>query len=159
MSGLQLVKNTINHAPDFLHSSSSTLLPFFQGGNRITGKPELAGFFFFFFFCRLFLFAWKIHLLEKSTGGTASWFIALSLWSFLFWESYCVRTGVGLSLGNEINKGYILVFQALWCGNLLRRTEKGWFVKLLCCSCRTLNTTPMGRPRLEAVSQVLIGTL
>lgn len=66
----------------------------------------------------------------------------------------------GLSLGNEINKEYILVFQALWCGNLLRRTEKkGWFAKLLCCSCRPLNTALMGRPRLEADSLVLPRTL
>lgn len=31
----------------------------------------------------------------------------------------------GLSLGNGINKEHILVFQALRCGNSLRRTEKG----------------------------------
>lgn len=69
-------------------------------------------------FCCLLLFAWKLHLLEKTPGVAASRFIALSLRSFAFENSIVSEVGwdLGLalkelSLGNGINKGHVLVPQ------------------------------------------------
>lgn len=40
-------------------------------------------------------------------------------------------------------KGMFWPLKELWCGNLLRRTEKGWFVTLLCCPWDPLSTVFM----------------